>query len=753
MVYNFNDTQTQLTEELLSKLDRDTKAELYEVLDQIQLVANMTNPKRARAKDLDRDSLGRIIVDLTNPHILEDMDYFRPAALHFQEHGTYTNLYPNPHPNSEYSKFWAEEARRCREGYVRESDGEWIPGYYYYYLNYSPILLVKKVQVAEEFQGDKARAERVHDFPAVWDSDYLYFHYIERGESKGLYGNCLKTRGRGYSFKAASMDGRNIHLFKGSKSYSMASEKEYLTKDGIITKAWDNLDWVADTTPFPSARLIDREMHKKIGYVDTEKNVQKGLKSEIIGVSLKDNPDKARGKRGKLIKWEESGVFPGLRKAWGVARMSLEDGRNVFGYMVAFGTGGTEGADFEAAEEFFYNPEGYNILSLPNVYDKNAAKGKCSFFVPEYLNRANCYDENGNSDVIKALVEVLEDRLIVKRGTSDPNALVQEKADRPITPQEAVMRKEGSIFPIGDLKDHLASIMPNLEKYVSAHWVGRLAINSDSGEVDWKIDDSVAAIRDFPLKDNQNRAGALEIFEMPYKDSTGNVPHGLYIAGIDPIDDDDSGTSSLYSMFIMNTLTERIVAEYTGRTFDATDVYELTRRALIFYNAQANYENDKKGLYAYFKNKNCLHLLADTPEIIKDMNIGTISRIGNKSKGCNSSKQLNAWARRLQAQWMVKQAYTNEDLEETQENLMNLHRIRSIGYIKEAIQWNIDGNFDRVSAMGMLMILKEDRARIDIRIDEDNSDEFTSGDFWNRKFKSKSDFSYNGLENFKRFPI
>jgi len=750
---DYNKYQTQVTEELLSKLDRDTKGELVELMDQIQLIKNMASPDRKYAKDLERDARGRVIVDITNPHILEDTDYFRQPALHYQEHGCYTKLYPNPHPNSEYSLFWKEEARRCREGYVREADGEWIPGYYYYYLNYSPILLVKRVDEDLQKEGAKSRAERSRDFPAFWDGDYLYYHYIEQGEATGTYGNVLKTRGRGFSFKGGSMDGRNAHLFPESKSYSMASEKEYLTKDGIITKAWDNLDWVGDTTPFPSSRIIDREMHKQIGYIDAETKLKKGLKSEIIGVSLKDNPDKARGKRGKLIKWEESGVFPGLRKAWGVARMSLEDGRNVFGYMIAFGTGGTEGAAFEAAEEFFYNPEGYNILALPNVYDKVSGRGMCSFFFPEYMNRANCYDKNGNSDVIKALVEILEDRLKVKKGTSDPTALIQEKADRPITPQEAVMRREGSIFPIGDLKDYLSDIMPNLEKFVSPHWTGRLVVDSTTGDIEWKMDESVHPIRDFPIKDNANKAGCLEIFEMPYKDSTGKVPHGLYIAGIDPIDDDHSGTSSLYSMFIMNTLTGRIVAEYTGRTFSANDVYELTRRALIFFNAQANYENDKKGLYAYFKNNNCLHLLADTPEIIRDMNIGTISRIGNKSKGCNSSKQLNAWARRLQAQWMVEQAYVNEDIEDDN-NLMNLHRIRSIGYIKEAIQYNPDGNFDRVSAMGMLMILKEDRARINVSIDESDVDEFSGSSFWDRSYKAKNnDFSYNGMEKFKNFNI
>jgi hypothetical protein len=43
----------------------------------------MVSPDRKRAKDLARDSSGKIIVDVTHPHILENMDYFRQAAIHY----------------------------------------------------------------------------------------------------------------------------------------------------------------------------------------------------------------------------------------------------------------------------------------------------------------------------------------------------------------------------------------------------------------------------------------------------------------------------------------------------------------------------------------------------------------------------------------------------------------------------------------------------------------------------------------------
>jgi len=600
-------------------------------------------------------------------------------------------------------------------------DGEWISGYYYFYLNYSPILLAEVVD--EEFrdeESDAIRADREVEFPWVWDGDYLYFHYIEQAEAKGKYGNLLKTRGRGFSYKSAAMLARNAVMYPKSKNYAMASETEFLTKDAILNKAWDVLDWCAANTPWPRLRLIDQMMHKKLGYKDKKLGIERGFKSEIIGVTTKDNPDKARGKRGKLILLEESGKFPGLKKVWSIARPSMEQGRRVFGMMIAGGTGGTLGADFEAAEEFFYYPVGYRIHELPNMWDKVRGKGTCSFFFPEYVNREDCYDKNGNSDIISALIQIFEDRLNIKYNTSDPHALTQEKADRPITPQEAVMRVEGTLFPIADLKDYLADVMPTIESFISPHYIGRLAIQNQA--MSWVPDPSIHIIREFPIKDNVDKTGGVEIYEMPKTGSAKKPPMWRYIAGIDPYDDDHSTTNSLGSIFIMDTFTDRIVAEYTGRPRLANEFYEQCARLLEFYNAIANYENDKKGLYAYFSQKNILYRLCKTPEILKDMNMVVTPGYGNKAVGTNSGKRINQWGRRLQADWMLSIAYGTQD--EDNVPFMNLQKCRSIGYIKEAVAWNPDGNFDRISAMGMLMILREDiRKYTDVRKSEGDSQE------------------------------
>jgi hypothetical protein len=99
-----------------------------DIINNVEFVRRLISPDRPRAKDLPRDSSGKIIVDVVNPHILEDMDYFRETALCFKRTGKFTELRPNGNPNSDYYKWSMREVDRIWNGMVRPSDGEWITG-------------------------------------------------------------------------------------------------------------------------------------------------------------------------------------------------------------------------------------------------------------------------------------------------------------------------------------------------------------------------------------------------------------------------------------------------------------------------------------------------------------------------------------------------------------------------------------------------------------------------------------------------
>ena len=705
----FNKYQSSLEELKIDSYPQEVQNEFFEAINGIPFIKNLISPTRLYCKDLPKDNNGRAIIDITNPPIIEDTDYFRPTALHFRKYGCLTRLRPNPNPNSEFGKWLREEIKRIWEGYTRESDGAWVTGDMYWYLNYCPIIQ-SKIR-----KGTKI-ADRIVDLPEFWEGIAFRSYYIEEARLAAQHCAEIAKRGASKSYFVASIlsklfvVGDNEDTKNNVRAMVTAYQKEYLTKDGTLNKFVEMIDFQAQHTQFPAKRLRSslQDMQWKMGYVDLDTGAQKGTLNEVIGVSSKDDPDKLRGKRSTKIVIEEFGNFPKVVDTYRVILPSVQEGDIVFGQMILIGTGGSEGADFAGAQEIIYNPKGYNIHALPNVYDKSSqGKSECIFFFGAYLNRKGCYNEDGISDVTKAVLEICYNRFIVKYNTTDPMALTRTKAENPLTLQEAIMRRDGSIFPVASLLDRLGEIDSNPSEYNDVY-VGDLKLNTN-GNVDF-IPSSKLPIREFPHKDNKQE-GCIEIFKMPEKDSSGKVFSGRYIAGCDPYDDDSADTMSLGSIHILDLWTDKLVAEYTGRPMYADDFYEKCRLLCLFFNARLNYESNKKGLFSYFSKMNCLYLLTDVLEYLKDKDMVKGNLIGNKSKGTNATQPINNYARSLIRNWLILPVSVIQTIDgvEQEVTVYNLNFIRNRALIQELSQWNVDGNFDRVSALGMLMLLREDR--------------------------------------------
>ena len=726
MDIQMNKYQTQITEELLEGIPQEVQDQLFDIINNVEFVKRLISPNREYAKDRPRDDKGRIIVDLANPHILENMDYFRSSAIHFEKYGTFTNLRPNANPNSEYGKWIREERRRIWEGYVRENDGEWVTGYMYWFLNYSPMML-SKIREYRDKNGNirkSKRADRIEALPECWEGIYWRFHCLEQASNGGLYNNFeggqhmaeLASRGKGKSYSLASIlnhifvVGENEEANEKVKGIVTAYQKEYLTKDGVLNKFVDMANFCATHTQFPRKRLKNslQEMTWIMGYKDVELDIERGTQNTVLGVSSKDDESKLRGKRAAKILIEEFGTFPRLVDLYNVLLPSVQEGDVVFGQIYMLGTAGDNESDFAGAQEIMYNPKGYNMYALPNVFDKfNQGKPYFVFFFPGYINRKGCYNKDGVSDVIKALIEILMNRYRVKYNSTDPNTIIKTIAEVPITPAEAIVKTGINMFPVADLTERVGQLDANPREYDDVY-VGDLVFNRD-GNVEFKPT-SAQPIRDFPHKDNKIE-GAIEIFQMPeINKSTGKPYDNRYILGADPYDDDESNTMSLGSVFVLDLWTERIVAEYTGRPLYADDYYEICRKLCLFYNGRLNYEYNKKGLFSHFSTRNSLYLLTDVLDFLKEKQMMK-EGYGNKSKGTNASPAINAYARSRLRSWLLSPVPIIEVIDGEEKEIMvpRLFTIRNRALLKELINYNAEGNFDRISAMGMLMLLREDR--------------------------------------------
>lgn len=637
---------------------------------------------------------------------------FRCPAIHFQQYGYYTSV---PKGTSAYKEYWDEESKRCLYGWTAD-DGDFISGYNYFYLNYSPIPQVIEREVTVGGNTRKV-SERVLDFPLFYDRDYDFFNYVETAECNGNHGTVLKKRRAGYSLKARSMLCRNFYLIPGSLSIAVAAEAEFLTKDGILSKAWDLISWIDQNTAWTKKRQkIDTKMHKRASYIIDKEGtkIEAGFLSEIMGVTVKNDVNKIRGKAAKLILFEEAGKFPDLKEAWTIARPSVEQGTNVFGLLLAFGTGGGEDSDYEGLKDLFYEPVAYNIQGIPNEWDDGASNHTCGFFVAEYDNMQGEDDEgnsfmdyDGNSKKHIAIKHILKERQKVVESASDRSAIDRYIAERPMSPAEAFLTISGNIFPKKELLNQLAYIKNN-DSVRNYKQVGDLQFDTQ-GVLKWKIDKQFKDITKYRLSKEDNKDGAIVIWEHP----SDNPPYGMYIAGCDPYDHDKSGTDSLGSVFIYKRFTsfeytyDLLVAEYTGRPDTAEQFYEIVRKLLIYYNAKLLFENQNPGLLTYFRNKHVDYLLADQPDIISK--IIKNSKV-DRGKGIHMTVEIKNWAEGRVRDWLV---------EEYEPGKKNLTKIYSEPLLEELIAFNDKGNFDRVMALFSLFIFKEDLYNHTVKSKED----------------------------------
>ena len=655
---------------------------------------------------------------------------FRESALYWEKHRKYDDGVPGTTYHREY---WKREIDRCINGYT--SGGVRISGYYYHYLNYCRIAVTEKTY--GEVHKSKAKnakvvGERTEKFPDFWDVDFSYFTCVdicERGISleeyekipialninvESLGGAChlvwLKPRGVGASWKAASMAERNYALIRGSKTYMLANDKTFLTEDGLWSKYLGMRDWqitncrgIGKRSDFKKDR---NNMHMR---ASIELNgVEAGYMSEVIGLSLNNDWQKARGKRGKLVLWEELGKFPNADKAWLVALRSMMEGDTVFGLMLGFGTGGTKDANFEALKTMFYDPRTYNIMLFDNVYGEN----RTDFPTVGMFTPADCSiqfkDKDGNSNKKEAREFLLAEREIA-RSAKDQNVLPRMKAEDPLTPEEAVLVVGKNIFLTDGLIKHKERV-ENLKLYRTIPTVGRFEKEPIPGkkemELKFKVDETLKPVYKFPNNANDDLEGAVLLYYPPFKNPDGTIPENLYQICVDAYRHDETTGDSIGAIYVieqLNNFTQTkgdvIAASYIGRPPSQEDFNTALFQLAEYYNAMIAFENDEPGdIIGYAKRKHKLEYLAEEFELAFDETLqskegGSKRDFGismNSGKENRRKKQGDIYTKR----WI----YTERSRSEDGIIRYNYHSVYDLGLLQEWIDYDIDANRDRQSA-------------------------------------------------------
>jgi hypothetical protein len=638
---------------------------------------------------------------------------FREEAEHFKKHGYYCG---DPKGTQAHRDYWGEQLRRCKEGY--SVGGCKITGDHYGYLNFAQIKLTDEsgqVRVVKSQRGKSAK--KIITFPDFWDGDYDYWHTLDIAENgievedyiklqlgikideEDLIGGkhvCVgKARRKGYSYKNGWKSANRYNTIRDSVTLLGAFDKKYLYQggDGIMVMALNYLNFINEHTGWAKRRLIDKNDFVKAGfteYNDENIPIEKGYKSQLVAISFKDNPDAARGKDASLVLFEEAGKFPNLKDAVLATKPTMEDGIYTTGMMLIFGTGGKDASGWLGFNEIFNDPKTYNFMAFENTWDEELVGTKCSYFFPNYKNKPGFIDLQGNSLFTEAKESDVEERSRIVKNSKDSTVIKQHMTEYPWNPREAFSLSLGNIFPVPELTTHLNKLNASKDGHIEGTH-GSLVLQ-ENGTVKFEPDlTGNMNPADYPAKEGQTE-GCVTIWEPPQL-IDGLIPFGLYLAGTDPYDQDKAPNSpSLGSTFIYKTFNafggtyDIIVAEYTGRPNTAQEHHETVRKLLLYYNAKDLYENEKNTMKMHFEHKHSLHLLVDTPNILKSTTNSSV----NRGKGIHMTPAIKEELEIYFRDWLST---------ERGDGKLNLHTIMSKPLLRELIAYNKEGNFDRVIAV------------------------------------------------------
>lgn len=561
------------------------------------------------------DSIIKNIPIITKTDILNynikfyNTEYLREPARHFTQHGRYTFAEKG---TQEYVQYWAKQEEYCRDGYWL--GGLWIPGEYYFYLNFFKIEATPDALYLK-YNPRASKSRKIKRFATVWEIDYLWFLSEKLCEQN--MDNLIpevnlvvgKTRRIGFSYKKTAKGAYNFTFLHGSSTKYFAAEEAYITSgNGIFNKVIESLDFINANTGWSQLRQKgDSNLMKKAQFFDQSGTTSYGHKSTLIADWIKD-PEKVRGGDSLEVVLEEGGSFPKLLTILNSLVPTLKEGIRYTGRFTLFGTGTqSENDKYIAGLDYvFHNPLEFDCLALPNIWEMADDDGYVSddlvgIFVPTYYTMEHCRDKDGNLNIEKAKEEVKKER-----SRKSGEVLAGWKIEFPIKPSEMFNKVFSSIIP-KELKELASKRKTRLLKDTKLRQDWKVGLFH-------KIDNTLNFIESgehytaFPHpigKLTERIESSICMYQTPYKEYSidypkGRVPEDMYGITLDPVDKDIALTSnSIISVHVYKKdrtqLRDRrekklIVASFCGRWNPRLDFHKQIFYLAEYYNAKIQLE-------------------------------------------------------------------------------------------------------------------------------------------------------------------
>lgn len=504
----------------------------------------------------------------------------------------------------EYELFWQEQLYRCINGY--NTGGIYLPGRFYYYMNFNAMSTIHGVIN-----------------PDFCDLHLQLAYIIEWCKAHGKNLIIGKKRRAGISeFTQKAVIDYGFRFIPAYKAGVAAGQKKYAED---FMKKWQTSDALL-ANEFKMNILLNNPDEVVSGYKAYEdgKEVKKGIGTEIIVRTMHNNPNMFKGLYLNDAVAEEAGEFDNLCEFISATNDCLMDGDTQVGTFYIYGTGGNVNKGSKDFKKVWENPDDYNAVKFliagdrfkKPYYGGATRYGKDVTNIPHLLKEYKPYQLIGVEDRKAAMENIMEERARLKKG--DLKKYLEHLQNNPIDEAEIFRKTFSNHFDVQRLNDQQDEISRNRDKYskYKLEWV----LNSEGQRA------NPLQVKAVPARDTDMESECVLILDEYHPDKKYK---NLYVAGIDPYDQDVGVSKSLGAMCVITRNNpygipfKMPVAVIRTRPKRKEMFFDMCLKLSVYYNLVGNVLGDKagsSGMINWFKDHNCQKYLALRPTKFESTN-------------------------------------------------------------------------------------------------------------------------------------
>jgi hypothetical protein len=596
--------------------------------------------------------------------------------------------------SQEYKPFFEFHKKLCLDGFMM--DGVFINPFLYWHLN----LWHTEVDVID----DRGRIYQQYANPSLRDNEWLVTNEIDRAhaEKRGLVILGIRRFAKSvleasYIAWGATFDENSQNVIAGLNAPDIKLITDKLDKGLNFLPEYFRWQRVEDNWKNQVTLGIKTKSGERIPFSQILiRNLDEGNNEEAIAGTKPRKLIIDEIGKGSFLRGLQAAV-PGFTTpfGWGCSP-------------ILTGTGG-DMKRFMDAKSLMFDVDNYNFLTYNNEDDTRRVHGlfisnkyrmeaKEDSTLGAYVNAPKTSDlynvQMLVSDEEKA-DRITNDNLDRLKRAGDRVAYLKEKMYYPQKVDDIFLNEDTNIFDIEAAKRQKTRLLQNERTGTP------VILFSDEGKIGHEFTDKMP-ITNFPLKSTDAKDAPIVIYEFPIE----NPPYGLYVAGIDPYRQGQAKYStSLGSVYIykrMHDLTgekyqDMFVASYCARP-DKKETWEEQARLLIkYYNARALCENDDISFIEYMKSKGDAHYLEKQPQWLLEVVPNTTVK---REYGIHrSARKIIDYLHTCLKRYMEDVIYSEKDEDgNIIKEVTGVSKMFDPMLLEEIIQYNDEGNFDRIIA-------------------------------------------------------